>query len=75
MIDSAAVVIVALEGVAVYEPDLGVPVDGDPPGALPRHPILVLRVHYALAEVALIDVEVGTVQRDQPRQQDVLYLL
>jgi len=65
VVHSPAVVVVAFKCVAMNELDLSVFVDGDSSATFPTLPALVLGIHYPLAEVALIDVEVCRVEREQ----------
>ena len=75
VINSPPVVVVALKRVAMDKPDLSIFVDGHSATALPAHAAFVLRVHDPFAEVALVNVEVGGVERKKSRKQDVLNLL
>jgi len=72
-VDSLAVVVVGLQGVAVGQPSLLV--DRHSPAPFPTQPILVIYIHELLTEVALVHVEVEAVHGDEFWQQDVLDLV
>lgn len=65
VVHSHPVVVVAFKCVAMNELDLSVFVDGDSSSTFTTLPALVLGIHSPLAEVALIDVEVCRVEREQ----------
>lgn len=73
-VHSFSCVVVALQGVAVKQPD-GL-VNGHPPAAFFRLAVsFVSCVHVFLREVAAQEIKVGRVHSDKPRIQHVLYLL
>ena len=61
MIDPSSIVVVTFESVTMNEADFGILIDSNTATPLTTKPILILGIHDPLAEIALIDVEIGGV--------------
>ena len=75
MIDPSSIVVVTFKSVTVNEADFGILIDSNTATPLTTQPILILGIHDPLAEIALIDVEIRGVKRNQPGEEYVLDLL